>query len=49
MRISDIKDAYDLFSRQGGGVLKVALFPAVVPDSPKPRLYDAETLSHLVL
>jgi alcohol dehydrogenase len=46
--LDDIEDAYDLFSRQGDGVLKVALFPAVVPDSPKPRLYD-ETLSHLVL
>jgi alcohol dehydrogenase len=47
--LDDIRDAYDLFSRQGDGVLKVALFPAVVPDNPKPRLHDAETLSHLVL
>jgi hypothetical protein len=38
-----------LFSRQGDGVLKVALFPAAVPDGPKPGLYDAETLSHLAL
>jgi len=47
--LDDINDAYDLFSRQGDGVLKVALFPAAVAGSPKPGLYDAETLSHLVL
>jgi 2-desacetyl-2-hydroxyethyl bacteriochlorophyllide A dehydrogenase len=30
--LEDIGEAYDLFSRQGDGVLKVALFPAAVPD-----------------
>jgi hypothetical protein len=30
--IDTIQVAYDLFSRQGEGVLKVALFPAAVPD-----------------
>ena len=29
--LDDIKDAYELFSRQGDGVMKVALFPASVP------------------
>lgn len=29
--LDDIKDAYDLFSRQGDGVMKVALFPQAVP------------------
>jgi threonine dehydrogenase-like Zn-dependent dehydrogenase len=47
--LDEINDAYDLFSRQGDGVLKVALFPAAVAGSPMPGLYDAETLSHLVL
>jgi len=28
--LDDIRDAYDLFSRQGDGVLKVALFPAAM-------------------
>jgi len=30
--LDDIGDAYDLFSRQGDGVLKVALFPAAKPE-----------------
>ena len=30
-RVDDIKDAYDLFSRQGDGVMKVALFPNGIP------------------
>ena len=30
--LDDIKAAYDLFSRQGDGVLKVALFPPGIPD-----------------
>jgi alcohol dehydrogenase len=30
--LEDIHEAYDLFSRQGDGVLKVALFPAAIPD-----------------
>jgi len=29
--LDDIKDAYDLFSRQGDGVMKVALFPQALP------------------
>ena len=29
--LEDISDAYDLFSRQGDGVLKVGLFPGGVP------------------
>jgi alcohol dehydrogenase len=33
--LEDIHEAYDLFSRQGDGVLKVALFPAAIPDHPR--------------
>ena len=33
--LNDIKDAYDLFSRQGDGVLKVALFPQGIPEASK--------------
>jgi 2-desacetyl-2-hydroxyethyl bacteriochlorophyllide A dehydrogenase len=33
--LDDILEAYDLFSRQGDGVLKVALFPAAIPDHPR--------------
>lgn len=29
--LQDIKEAYELFSRQGDGVLKVAIFPGTVP------------------
>jgi threonine dehydrogenase-like Zn-dependent dehydrogenase len=29
--LDDIRDAYDLFSRQGDGVMKVALYPQGVP------------------
>jgi threonine dehydrogenase-like Zn-dependent dehydrogenase len=29
--LDDIKDAYELFSRQGDGVMKVALFPQALP------------------
>ena len=29
--LDDVKDAYDLFSRQGDGVMKVALFPQALP------------------
>ena len=35
--LNDIKDAYDLFSRQGDGVLKVALFPQGIPEASKTR------------
>jgi threonine dehydrogenase-like Zn-dependent dehydrogenase len=31
--LDDIRDAYDLFSRQGDGVMKVALFPTGLPAS----------------
>jgi threonine dehydrogenase-like Zn-dependent dehydrogenase len=31
--LDDIRDAYDLFSRQGDGVMKVALFPTGIPAS----------------
>ena len=34
--IDDIRDAYDLFSRQGDGVFKVALYPHGVPAGLKP-------------
>ena len=30
--LDDIREAYDLFSRQGDGVLKVGLFPAAIPN-----------------
>jgi alcohol dehydrogenase len=30
--LDDIREAYDLFSRQGDGVLKVALFPVAMPE-----------------
>jgi threonine dehydrogenase-like Zn-dependent dehydrogenase len=33
--LDDIKHAYELFSRQGDGVLKVALFPQGVPAKSK--------------
>ena len=35
--LEDIKDAYDLFSRQGDGVMKVALYPAAVPERVEPH------------
>ncbi|MGB2716532.1 MAG: alcohol dehydrogenase catalytic domain-containing protein [Vicinamibacterales bacterium] len=35
--LDDIKEAYDLFSQQGDGVLKVALFPHGVPSASKAR------------
>jgi hypothetical protein len=35
--LDDIKNAYELFSRQGDGVLKVALFPQGVPATSKAR------------
>jgi hypothetical protein len=30
--LDDMLEAYELFSRQGDGVLKVALYPAGIPD-----------------
>ena len=44
--LHDIKEAYEVFSRQGDGVLKVALFPDAVPDSRASRFND-EALSHM--
>ena len=38
--LEDIDEAYDLFSRQGDGVLKVALFPAAIPDRPRSLTTD---------
>ena len=44
--LDDITTAYDLFSRQGDGVLKVALFPAAVPDR-IPDEVSGEVLTHM--
>jgi alcohol dehydrogenase len=44
--LDDIADAYELFSRQGDGVLKVALFPAAVPDR-VPAVEAGETIAHV--
>jgi threonine dehydrogenase-like Zn-dependent dehydrogenase len=46
--LDDIKAAYDLFSRQGDGVLKVGLFPAAVPDR-TPAEIRTEVLTHMGL
>ena len=40
--LGDIKEAYDLFSRQGDGVLKVALFPFAVGGTQKATAAMAE-------
>jgi alcohol dehydrogenase len=45
--LDDIHAAYDLFSRQGDGVLKVALFPAAVPDRRAAEI-RTEVLTHMV-
>ena len=42
--LHDIKDAYDLFSRQGDGVLKVALYPGGIPE--KSAMAHDATLIH---
>jgi alcohol dehydrogenase len=44
--LDDIATAYDLFSRQGDGVLKVALFPPAVPDRASAEI-DSEVLTHM--
>jgi threonine dehydrogenase-like Zn-dependent dehydrogenase len=44
--LDDITTAYDLFSRQGDGVLKVALFPAAVPDRARDEI-NGEVLAHM--
>ena len=44
--LHDIKDAYDLFSRQGDGVLKVALYPDGAPASPTRGLTFAERATY---
>ena len=46
--LDDIHAAYDLFSRHGDAVLKVALFPAAVPDR-TPTEIRAEVLTHMGL
>ena len=43
--LDDIQAAYDLFSRQGDGVLKVALFPAAVDRTPAE--IRTEVLTHM--
>ena len=35
--LAEIRDAYDLFARQGDGVMKVALFPGGAPQARAPR------------
>jgi threonine dehydrogenase-like Zn-dependent dehydrogenase len=42
--LDDIKDAYELFSRQQDGVLKVGLFPAGVPASTEPRRESVDAI-----
>ncbi|HEU4927112.1 MAG TPA: alcohol dehydrogenase catalytic domain-containing protein [Vicinamibacterales bacterium] len=44
--LDDIHTAYDLFSRQGDRVLKVALFPAAVPDRASAEI-SSEVLTHM--
>jgi len=39
--LEDIKDAYEVFSRQGDGVMKVALYPAAVPERVEPAHEEA--------
>jgi hypothetical protein len=39
--LQEIREAYDLFSRQGDGVMKVALFPQGVPERRRARREDA--------
>jgi threonine dehydrogenase-like Zn-dependent dehydrogenase len=46
--LDDMHAAYDLFSRQGDGVLKVALFPAAVPDRASADI-STEVLTHMGL
>jgi alcohol dehydrogenase len=41
----DILEAYDLFSKQGDGVLKVALFPAAILHRPKSLTTDRRELN----
>ena len=44
--LEDIAEAYDLFSRQGDGVLKVALFPGAIPQRlPEPEV--GEVIAHM--
>jgi len=44
--LDDIAAAYDLFSRQGDGVLKVALFPAAVPERIRNEI-RGDVLTHM--
>ena len=43
--LNDIKEAYDLFSRQGDGVLKVALFPRGIPETSRTRTRAIATVA----
>jgi threonine dehydrogenase-like Zn-dependent dehydrogenase len=36
--LEDLKDAYDLFSRQQDGVMKVAVYPQGIPERPERRI-----------
>ena len=43
--LDDIQDAYELFSRQGDGVLKVALFPHPVANGSKRQPTATEAIA----
>ena len=43
--LEQLPDAYELFRRQDGGVMKVAILPTAVSLSPKP-VPDAAAVSH---
>jgi alcohol dehydrogenase len=42
--LDDIRQAYDLFSRQGDGVMKVALFPCGLPARKEIAALDAAAM-----
>ena len=44
--LEDIKEAYDLFSRQGDGVMKVALYPSPVAERRNKARDRTEALAH---
>ena len=35
--LEDLKDAYEVFSHQGDGVMKVAIYPQGVPNAPRQK------------
>ena len=47
--LEDIKEAYDLFSRQGDGVMKVALYPSPMPEPLGHARESTEVLAHPTL